>query len=154
MGWGYPPEAQGESESDRSETVAVPVVIAPSRGESPLRERRSGLWAALAVPGIVWLAAFFIFPSYVVLCIVFGQVDPIFRTPVPVWNPLQWDLTQFTYALTHIVGTNWRIRSPAIVRTFIFGASRQFAVPADRVPGRDDAALGPRASARACCWRC
>ena len=33
------------------------------------------------MPGIVWLALFFIFPLYVVLAIVFGQVDPIFRTP-------------------------------------------------------------------------
>ena len=67
-------------------------------------QRRSRLWAALAAPGIFWLCAFFIFPLYVVLCIVFGQVDPLFRTPVPVWNPLQWDPTQFTYVLTHIVG--------------------------------------------------
>ncbi len=47
------------------------------------------------------------------LCIVFGQVDPIFRTPVPVWNPLQWDPTQFTYVLTHIVGAERRLRPGA-----------------------------------------
>ena len=76
--------------------MAVPVVTAPSRAAAPPpRERRSRLWTALAAPGIIWLAAFFIFPLYVVLCIVFGQVDPIFRTPVPVWNPLEWDPTQF-----------------------------------------------------------
>ena len=96
------------------------VVTAPSRAAPPpSRERRSRLWAALAAPGIIWLAAFFISPLYVVLCIVFGQVDPIFRTPVPVWNPLQWDATQFTYVLTHIVGTNG-VFGPAILRTFLF----------------------------------
>jgi ABC-type spermidine/putrescine transport system permease subunit I len=98
--------------------MTVPVVTAPSRA-APSRERRSGLWAALAAPGIIWLAAFFIFPLYVVLSIVFGEVDPIFRTPVPVWNPLQWDPTQFTYVLTHIVGSNG-VFGPAILRTFAF----------------------------------
>ena len=92
--------------------MAVPEVTAPSRAASPpAREHRNRLWAVLAAPGIVWLAAFFVFPLYVVLCIVFGQVDPIFRTPIPVWNPLQWDPTQFNYVLTHIVGDERRLRS-------------------------------------------
>jgi spermidine/putrescine transport system permease protein len=99
--------------------VAVPVIAAPSRAAPPPRQRRSRLWAALAAPGIFWLCAFFIFPLYVVLCIVFGQIDPVFRTPVPVWNPLQWDPTQFTYVLTHIVGTNG-VYGPAILRTFVY----------------------------------
>ncbi|HEV7851585.1 MAG TPA: ABC transporter permease [Mycobacterium sp.] len=99
--------------------MVAPVVAAPSRTASPPRERRSRLWSGLAAPGLIWLAAFFVFPLYVVLCIVFGQVDPIFRTPVPVWNPLQWDPTQFTYVLTHIVGSNG-VYGAAIVRTFTF----------------------------------
>ena len=71
--------------------MAVPVVTAPAQARTARqRERRGRLWVALAAPGIFWLAAFFLFPLYVVLCIVFGQVDPIFRTPVPVWDPLQW----------------------------------------------------------------
>ncbi len=61
----------------------------------------------------------FLFPLYVVLCIVFGQIDPLFRTPIPVWNPLQWDPTQFTYVLTHIVGENG-VYGQAILRTFIY----------------------------------
>ena len=77
------------------------------------------MWAVLAAPGIVWLFAFFLFPLYVVLCIVFGQIDPLFRTPIPTWNPLQWDPTQFTYVLTHIVGENG-VYGPAIARTFIY----------------------------------
>ena len=52
------------------------------------RARTSGLWPLLALPGVAWLAVFFLAPLYVVLAIVFGQVDPIFRTPIPVWNPL------------------------------------------------------------------
>ena len=38
---------------------------------------------------------------------------------MPVWNPLQWDPTQFTYVLTHIVGANG-VFGPAIARTFVF----------------------------------
>ena len=54
-----------------------------------------------------------------VLCIVFGQVDPLFRTPIPVWNPLQWDPTQFNYVLTHIVGPDG-IFGPALLRTAVY----------------------------------
>jgi ABC-type spermidine/putrescine transport system permease subunit I len=86
---------------------------------SPPRERASGLWPGLAAPGVVWLLLFFVAPIYVVLAIVFGQVDPIFRTPVPVWNPLQWDPSQFTYVLTHIVGANG-VFGPALLRTAIY----------------------------------
>ena len=83
------------------------------------RATRQRLWPLLAAPGIFWLAACFVFPLYVVLCIVFGQIDPLFRTPVPVWNPLQWDPTQFTYVLTHIVGANG-VFGPALLRTAVF----------------------------------
>jgi ABC-type spermidine/putrescine transport system permease subunit I len=86
---------------------------------SPPRERANGLWPGLAAPGVVWLLLFFVAPIYVVLAIVFGQVDPIFRTPVPVWNPLQWDPSQFTYVLTHIVGANG-VFGPALLRTAIY----------------------------------
>lgn len=99
--------------------MAVPVIAAPSRSVGPRRQRGSGIWPALAAPGILWLAACFVFPLYVVLCIVFGQVDPLFRTPVPVWNPLQWDPTQFTYVLTHIVGANG-VFGPALLRTAVY----------------------------------
>ena len=56
--------------------------------------------------------------AYVVLAIVFGQVDPIFRTAVPVWNPLQWDPTQFTYVLSRIAPGD--VYFPAIVRTVVY----------------------------------
>jgi len=57
--------------------------------------RTNALWAALAAPGVIWLLLFFVGPLYVVLAIVFGRTDPIFRTAVPVWNPLQWNPSQF-----------------------------------------------------------
>jgi spermidine/putrescine transport system permease protein len=72
----------------------------------------------LAAPGIVWLLLFFIAPAYVVLAIVFGQVDPLFRTAIPVWNPLQWDPSQFMYVLARI--TPGDVYFPAIVRTLVY----------------------------------
>ena len=83
------------------------------------RTRNSALWPALAMPGVVWLLLFFLAPLYVVLAIVFGQVDPIFRTPIPVWNPLDWNPAQFNYVLTHIVGENG-VFGPALLRTGIY----------------------------------
>ncbi len=71
--------------------------------------------------------------------------------PVPVWNPLQWDPTQFTYVLTHIVGPDG-VFGPALLRTAVYVLARQRAVPADRLPGRLLRGAAVAASARVCCW--
>jgi ABC-type spermidine/putrescine transport system permease subunit I len=94
------------------------------RTSRPVSDARSAaprpwLWQALAAPGIGWLLLLFIAPLYVVLAVVFGGVDPIFRTAKPIWNPLQWDPTQFNFVVTHIVGAN-DIFGPAILRTFVY----------------------------------
>ncbi len=78
-----------------------------------------GIWPVLAAPGVIWLVLFFVAPMYVVLCIVFGRLDPIFRTAVPIWNPVQWDPTQFTYVLSHIVGADG-VFGPALLRTALY----------------------------------
>lgn len=82
------------------------------------RDRSRLLWPALAAPGLVWLLLCFIVPLYVVLCVVFGYVDPIFRTAVPVWNPLQWNPDQFTYVLSRIAPNG--VYGPALLRTAAF----------------------------------
>jgi spermidine/putrescine transport system permease protein len=89
--------------------------VSDARSAAP----RPWLWQALAAPGIGWLLLLFIAPLYVVLAVVFGSVDPIFRTATPVWNPLDWDPTQFNFVVTHIVGAN-DIFGPAILRTFVY----------------------------------
>jgi ABC-type spermidine/putrescine transport system permease subunit I len=81
--------------------------------------RSRWVWPAFATPGILWLALLFVLPLYIVLCLAFGTFDPVFRSPVPVWNPLQWDFTQSRYVLDHLVGVNGFF-GPAIVRTFVF----------------------------------
>ncbi|SHM87419.1 ABC transporter permease [Cryptosporangium aurantiacum] len=74
---------------------------------------RRWLWPTLALPGIIWLVALFLVPLYVVLAIAFGTVDPIFRTPIPEWNPAYWNGEQFVY-----VFDNLALYGPAILRTF------------------------------------
>jgi ABC-type spermidine/putrescine transport system permease subunit I len=83
------------------------------------RRRIPGLWPLLSLPGLAWLVLFFLAPLYVVLAIVFGQTDPVFRTPVAVWNPLDWDGTQIRYVLGHIVGSDG-IFGPALLRTAVY----------------------------------
>ncbi|MGH3506811.1 MAG: ABC transporter permease [Nocardioidaceae bacterium] len=81
------------------------------------RARR--LWPLLALPGTLWLALFFLAPMYVVLAILFGTVDPILRQPVPVWNPVDWDVAQFRYVLEHITGPDGFF-GPALLRTVVY----------------------------------
>ncbi len=77
------------------------------------------LWPLLALPGTVWLAVLFVAPMYLVLAILFGTVDPILRQPVPVWNPLQWDFSQFLYVWEHVVGDD-PFFLPALIRTAVY----------------------------------
>ncbi len=96
--------------------VTAPPTSTPTR---PVRrERTNALWPLLASPGIVWLLLFVVAPLYVVASIVFGRIDPIFRTPVPVWNPLQWDSTQFMYVLERIAPND--VYGPALIRTAVY----------------------------------
>jgi spermidine/putrescine transport system permease protein len=63
-----------------------------------------GVWAALALPGVAWLGLFFLLPFYVILCIAFGSIDPIFLTPAPEWNPLAWNTAAFEFVLDGLFG--------------------------------------------------
>jgi spermidine/putrescine transport system permease protein len=84
-----------------------------------VRGRKNVFWVVLAVPGILWLAILFIVPFYAVLAIAFGAIDPLFRNPVPIWNPLQWDLSTLREVVGHIVGRQAYL-GPAVARTFVF----------------------------------
>ncbi|MGL5810286.1 MAG: ABC transporter permease [Nocardioides sp.] len=77
---------------------------------------RGRLWPLLALPGGAWLAVFLVAPMYVVLAILFGTIDPILRRPVPVWNPIAWDPTQFQFVLSRLWGPDGTF-GPALVRT-------------------------------------
>ena len=97
----------------------IPLTQDPDPAEPPPRPPRRLLGPVLALPGIVWLFLFFVAPLYVVLSVVFGGVDPVFRTVIPVWNPILWSSDQPIYVLTHIVGKNG-IFGPALLRTAVY----------------------------------
>jgi ABC-type spermidine/putrescine transport system permease subunit I len=51
---------------------------------------RRWFWPSFALPGAAWLVLLFLVPTYAVLAVAFGGVDPIFNNPLPAWNPLHW----------------------------------------------------------------
>jgi len=77
------------------------------------------LWPVLGLPAIVWIALFFLIPLYVVLCVAFGGVDPVFRSAIPVWNPLDWQFTQVQVVWDRLFGPN-NFYLPAVVRTLMY----------------------------------
>ena len=68
---------------------------------------------------MVWIALFFLVPLYVVLCVSFGTVDPIFRSPVPIWNPLEWQFTQVQVVWDRLFGPD-NFYLPAVLRTLLY----------------------------------
>jgi ABC-type spermidine/putrescine transport system permease subunit I len=80
------------------------------------------LWPILGLPAMVWIALFFLVPLYVVLCVAFGRVDPVFRSPVPIWNPLEWQFTQVTVVWDRLFGPD-NFYLPAVLRTLLYVAT-------------------------------
>jgi ABC-type spermidine/putrescine transport system permease subunit I len=97
--------------------------LPPAPRASPVRRGRL-FWASLSLPGILWLLLLFLVPLYVVLCLAFGTIDPVFQSPVPVWLPWQWNSAQFEYVFQHLVGPDGFF-GPPIVRTvwYVLAAS-------------------------------
>ncbi len=89
---------------------------------SPGRQKESHrlFWAALAAPGIIWLALLFVVPFYAILAIAGGQLD-IFGNPVAVWNPLQWSTANLAASWHDIAGASAFV-GPIIVRTVLYVA--------------------------------
>jgi ABC-type spermidine/putrescine transport system permease subunit I len=79
-------------------------------------------WAALAAPGIVWLALLFIVPFYVVLAIAAGQLSQLFGTPIAAWNPLHWSAGNLAGVWHTIVGKGSFV-GPDILRTAVYTAA-------------------------------
>ena len=53
---------------------------------------RRWLWPGFSFPGVLWLIVLFVVPFYAVAGVALGTVDPILFQPVPVWNPLEWNV--------------------------------------------------------------
>jgi spermidine/putrescine transport system permease protein len=56
-------------------------------------------WPVFTLPGLIWLIVFFILPFYVVISVAFGTVEPLFRTPLPVYQPWWWSFETFSTTL-------------------------------------------------------
>jgi ABC-type spermidine/putrescine transport system permease subunit I len=80
-----------------------------------------GFWPSFAAPATAWLLALFVVPFYVILCVAFGKLDPIFLTPKPVFDPLQWQFGGFTDVL-HQLFTSGSIYQSAFLRTLAYVA--------------------------------
>ena len=49
------------------------------------------LWGLLTLPGVAWLAVFFLVAFYAVVSVGLGNVTELYE-PVPHWNPLDWNV--------------------------------------------------------------
>ena len=93
---------------------------APTARPPKSRGRRSTTgWSALALPGVVWVCIFFLLPFYAVLCVAFGTVDPIFQTPTPAWNPLDWNTSAFQFVSDELFTLHGAFET-VFVRTFFY----------------------------------
>ena len=79
--------------------------------------RSPRLWTALSLPGTAWLLAFFLVPFYAIAAIAFGGTDPLFGSPVAVWNPLRWQFDGMREVLQRSVNGDLR---PVFERTFVY----------------------------------
>jgi spermidine/putrescine transport system permease protein len=78
-------------------------------------------WAAVAAPGIIWLALLFIVPFYAIFAVAAGRLD-IFGSPVAVWNPANWSSTNFATAWHDVAGAGAFV-GPIVVRTLWYVAA-------------------------------
>jgi spermidine/putrescine transport system permease protein len=102
----------------------VPELETSSTRASPddaVTQRRERFWAALALPGIVWLAVFFLLPFYAILGVAFGTVDPILQTPRPEWNPLEWNTGAFEFVFDGLFTSGAGFQT-VFVRTLVYVA--------------------------------
>src|SRR5215469_4315206 len=91
------------------------------RRRETAREPHRLFWAALAAPGIIWLALLFIVPFYVVLAIAAGQLNQLFGTPIAEYNPLHWTTGNLSAAWRDIAGPSAYL-GPIFVRTILYTA--------------------------------
>jgi ABC-type spermidine/putrescine transport system permease subunit I len=107
---GPPPDAPKEKLSTRKQTGAW----------TP-----KWYWPTFAAPATIWLAIFFLIPLYVILSVAFGTSDPIFGSPVPVYEPWWWSGNAMKKVIGRFFGGApfWR---PALLRTFAFVFAASF----------------------------
>ena len=73
-------------------------------------------WPSFAAPGTFWMLVLFLLPFYVVVSIAFGTVDPIFQSPLPVYEPWWWT-SKYLVEEWHLVTGEF---VPVEVRTLVY----------------------------------
>jgi spermidine/putrescine transport system permease protein len=75
------------------------------------------IWRALAVPGLVWLAVFFVVAFYAIISVGLGNVTTLYE-PVPHWNPLDWNVGYVWQGLKAVLpgGDTW----DTFLRTIVY----------------------------------
>jgi ABC-type spermidine/putrescine transport system permease subunit I len=79
-------------------------------------------WILLAAPGIIWLTLLFIVPFYAVLAIAMGQLNPLFESPIAVYNPLHWSSASLLNVWHDLFGAT-AFAGPIAVRTIVYVAA-------------------------------
>ncbi len=79
-------------------------------------------WVVLALPGIIWLTLLFIVPFYAVLAIAMGQLNPLFESPIAVYNPLHWSSANLLNVWHDLFGAT-AFAGPIAVRTVVYVAA-------------------------------
>lgn len=91
----------------------------------PKAEAGTGLsrffWPAFSGPGLVWLVLFFLIPFYAVLSVAMGRLDPIFNSPIPVWNPFEWNPSAFSFVFQRLFSARGQFQV-VFLRTFSYVA--------------------------------
>jgi ABC-type spermidine/putrescine transport system permease subunit I len=80
------------------------------------------LWALFAFPGAIWLLVLFVVPFYAVLSVAMGALNPVFQTPVPVWNPFEWSWSNFAFTWHEVTG-RLSFLGPPLLRTVLYTAA-------------------------------
>jgi spermidine/putrescine transport system permease protein len=75
------------------------------------------IWGLLTLPGVAWLAVFFLFAFYAVASVGLGNVTELYQ-PVPHWNPIDWNVGYLWQAIKDVVpgGRTWDV----FVRTIVY----------------------------------
>ncbi len=76
-------------------------------------------WPSFTIPGVIWLLLLFVLPFYTVLSVAFGTVDPIFRQPLPVFQPWWWSFSAFSSTIQKFYVAPAIYQDP-MIRTFAY----------------------------------
>ncbi len=77
----------------------------------------AGSGACSTLPGVAWLAVFFLFAFYAVASVGLGNVTELYQ-PVPHWNPIDWNVGYLWQAIQDVLpgGRTWDV----FVRTIVY----------------------------------